>query len=388
MTEVLKIVVCADLHWGSPRIDSGLLYARLKKTLIPELRDAQLIFIAGDMYDQLLTVNSKAHKYATMFISDLLRISAGTGIQVRLLHGTFTHDRDQLSVFEHHRVPHARFKVINQIECEELTDIRNGDTVIPYNLRVGYIPDNLPYRKSTDAVEQLKRCITILGWDHLDMVVGHGSFEHVIDPHSGHKPPCLFSWDQFTKIVPEGPIAMGHIHTHGRKRNVYYCGSFDRLAHGEEEKKGFYTFTKDVFHGWKSKFVVNEEATPFISIYPEGRDAPEITQNFVEQIEAKFPDRRGYVRVLHESPEIRSLLHKVCAQQFPELTYSSKSLGDTDNTSIRVDEITLDIFDDVKPDVNNLGELVYQFLEEHNATDDIPKDVIVEKTKQLINPTW
>lgn len=384
MNGILKIAAISDLHFGQPKIIPSELYGRLKRFLYPELKDTHLIFIAGDLYDQLLTVNSKAHKFAVQFIVDLLRMSALTGMQVRILHGTFTHDRDQLAIFETLNIPHARFRVINQIEIEEISDIRCRDEIISRNLRVGYLPDNLLYKRSEEAVAHLIRTMTVLGWTSLDMLVGHGTFEHVIDPGSGHKPPCLFCWEQFKTIVQGGPIIMGHIHSPGRKRNIYYCGSFDRMAHGEEEKKGYYIFTWRNEDGWKSRFVQNTLATPFISITPQGNDVPELTRDFVEQMDVKFPTCRGFVRVLHESPEVRAILHRVCAQQFPEVIYSSKSIGDKETLMMSVNEITLDIFDDVKPDIHNLGALVYQFLEENDLIDGIPKETIIEKTKQLI----
>lgn len=384
MNGILKIVAVSDIHFGQPKIVAEDMYNRLKRFLYPELKEAHLIFIAGDLYDQLLTVNSKAHRYAVKFVVDLLRISAYTGMQVRILHGTFTHDRDQLSIFETLNVPNARFRVINQIEVEEIENLKCGMEELPDKLRIGYIPDNLPYRRSEEAVAHLIRTMTVLGWTSLDMLVGHGTFEHAIDPASGHKPPCLFCWEQFKTLVQGGPIIMGHIHSSGRKRNVYYCGSFDRMAHGEEEKKGFYTFTKHPKDGWKSKFIQNELATPFISIQPKGEDVPEIIRDFQEKMDIKFPTRRGYVRVLHESPEVRAILHRISAQEFPDVIYSSKSIGEKEVSAITVNEITLDIFDDVKPDVHNLGALVYQYLDENNVLDGLTREVIIEKTNQLL----
>lgn len=386
MHGILKTVNLGDLHFGNPRIDANAEYLKLRKFVYPELKDAHLVQVTGDIYDQLLTVNSKAHRFASMFVSDLFNISAKTGMQVRILHGTYTHDRDQLSIFETLAVPKARFKIVNAIECEEITDLRCGMEELNMKLRVAYLPDNLPYKRSEEAVEHLKRVMTVLGWTQVDMIVGHGTFSHVIPPDSGHRPPCLYTIEQFQSIVPNGPIIMGHIHTAGRKRNVYYCGSFERMSHGEEESKGFYVFTRDAAgkEGWRSRFIENTLATLFISITPVGEDIPSLTNSFITQVDEKFPTRKGHVRVLHNSPEVRSLLHKVCAQQFPDLIYSSKSTGEKEITSMKVDEITLDIFDDVKPDVHNLGDLVYQYLEEKNAVDNIPKELIVEKTKALL----
>ena len=382
MQDEIKIVSTADWHLGNPRIAVEPFYNKLRRFLYPELEKAHVLFIVGDLYDQLLTVNSKAHRFASIIMRELLSISARTGLQIRLLHGTYTHDRDQLSIFETLVYPGARLKVIDQISAEEMTDFKSTEGKVDGSLRVLYIPDNLPYKQSNDALDQCKEVLTCLGWSSVDVVVGHGTFEHVIPPDSGHKPPCLYRTDQFNEINPNGPIIMGHIHTPGKNGRVHYCGSFERMSHGEEENKGFYTLGKSDI--WRSKFIVNSLATPFISIAPTGSDASEVTEDFLSKMDDKFPIKKGHVRVIHPDPEIRSLLHKVCAQQFPEITYSSKSSGTKEVTALKMDEITLDVFEDVKPDIHNLGKLVFYYLEENKLLGGISEEDIIKKTEALL----
>ena len=381
----LKVVATSDLHFGNPRISPEALYQKLRHFLYPELKDCHLVILAGDIYDQLLTVGSKAHRYASLLVSDLFTISHNTGMQVRILHGTYTHDRDQLTVFETLALPQTRFKIVNKIDCEEISDFRSGLDTVNMKLKVGYLPDNLSYKRSEDVIDYLKRNMTCLGWTKLDVLIGHGTFAHVIRPDSGHKPPCLYEKEQFTNLVA-GPIIMGHIHTPSKSGKVHYCGSFERMSHGEEENKGYYVFTCDqkMQKGWKSRFVVNTLATPFITITPGDADIPELIKRFVAQLDESFPERRGFVRVVHKSPEVRSLLHKICVQQFPQLSYSSRSTGEIETTTIKVDEITLDLFDDVKPDINNLGTLVYQFLEENSLLNNVTKDELALRMNKVI----
>ena len=381
---VLKVIGIADLHIGNPRINVEALYRKLQKFLYPELDDAHLLVISGDIYDQLLTVNSKAHKFASIIMRELLMISARTGLQIRLLHGTYTHDRDQLSIFETLKYPNSRFKVVDQIDVEEITDLKSGQGNFEGSLKVLYIPDNLAYKRSEDAIEQCTKVLACVGWHHVDMVVGHGTFEHVIPPDSGHRPPCMYRLEQFEKIVPYGPIIMGHIHTPGKRGPVHYCGSFERMSHGEEENKGFYVFSKETKNFWKSKFVVNTLATPFISITPTGADAAATVTDFIGQVDERFPVRVGHVRVIHADPEIRSLLHKICAQHFPDITYSSKSTATKENTALKMDEVTLDVFEDVKPDIHNLGQLVFHYLDENKLLGEATKEDIVSKTETLL----
>ena len=387
MPGILKIIAIGDLHFGHPRLSAEATYKKLRACLYPELETAHAIFITGDIYDQLLTVNSKAHRFATMFIRDLLQVSAKTGMQVRLLHGTFTHDRDQLGIFNTLNIPNSRFKVINSIYVEELNHFQCNDEIIEETLRVGYLPDNLSYKYSSDAVEQLKTTMSVAGYSLLDLLIGHGSFEHVI-PESTRRPSCLYTIRQFDKIVC-GPLIFGHIHTPGHLENMYYCGSFERMTHGEEEDKGFYVFTadinnKDLRDRWRARFVKNKFTIPFISITPEvTTDIPKIAKDFLNKIDELFPNHKGFVRVLHPNPEVRTVLHRLCAQHYPDLVYSSKSVGDVERTEMHIEDIQLDVLDDIRPNINNLGDLVYQFLDEHQLLGSFTKDQIVQATAKL-----
>ena len=385
MNGFFKMVSVADLHFGNPRTNPAQLYNNLCDFLYPELVGAHLVTVNGDVYDQLLTVNSYAHRYATMFINDLFTISAKTGLQVRILHGTFSHDRDQLSIFSSLAYPKTRFKIVNQIEAEEINNFQYESEELNMSLRVGYLPDNLSHTTATEAVEHLKRVMQVLGYTSLDLLIGHGTFAHALPADTAHMPPCTYNLEQFDKVV-QGPIVMGHIHTSSRKYNCYYCGSFERMAHGEEENKGFYVFTRDVENkeGWRSKFVINKKATPFITITPKGDDIPSLTRDYVDQVKQRFPDLRGFVRVVNPSSETRNIIHRVSSQQFPNITFSGKSSGTAKEHELKVTEINLDIEDEVKPSTNNLASLICKFLEERNELEEVETNKLIETVNKLI----
>lgn len=381
----LKIVAVSDLHFGSSKISPEILYQRLQKYFYPEIRDAHLVVIAGDLYDQLLTVGSAAHRSASRFVADLFQHSAATGCQIRILHGTYSHDRDQLSVFSALALPNTQYKIYNEIACEQIDQFRCGDDVLNIPLRIGYIPDNLSYKRSSDVIDHLQQSMTCCGYKSLDVLIGHGSFDHTLPKDIPHKPPCLYTIDQFKDIVT-GPIIMGHIHVHSKRANVYYCGSFDRLAHGEEENKGFYVFTRaiDNVNDWQARFVTNPEATPFITLFPKGKDPSEVAANYLKLVAKYFPYKTGYVRVVHASPEIRTLLHRVSLQHYPEVIYSSKSSGLQDSGGIQISDLTLDVGDEIKPDIHNLTDLVCQYLTENNLLGDVSQQGVRDKMTSLL----
>jgi hypothetical protein len=172
-------------------------------------------------------------------------MSHSTGMQIRVLHGTYTHDRDQVSIFDNLRLPYTRAEVINKLTCEELTDFNNKSDM---KLRVLYVPDNLPYKHSTEVMDHIADIYKCLGWDKVDIVLGHGSFDYALGCSCEHLPECTYTIDQFKPYVKDdGLIIMGHIHRPSHRANVYYCGSFDRMVHGEEEAKKAESGAKALF---------------------------------------------------------------------------------------------------------------------------------------------
>ena len=75
-----KIAAAGDFHFGNPRINCSLLYNELRASFYPEVDTSDLVLLTGDLFDQLLTINSKAYKFASMFIRDMLTIAKDTGM--------------------------------------------------------------------------------------------------------------------------------------------------------------------------------------------------------------------------------------------------------------------------------------------------------------------
>ena len=175
---------------------------------------------------------------------------------------------------------------------------------------------------------------------------------------------------------------MGHIHRPSHRANIYYCGSFDRMVHGEEEPKGFYTFTYQ--NKWISKFHENTDAYKFITITPEGDDIDTRVHDLLDKVDKAFPEHRGYLRVLYTNADDRVIYQRVCLQTYPDIFFTGKRIGEASDNTLDLVELDIDTFTDVKPNVNNLGELVYNFLKERNKDDGISKEVIISKVQQLL----
>ena len=382
LKQEFRMVSVSDLHFGNPRIDSEKLYLNLVKYFYPEVLKSHLVTINGDIYDQLLAVNSPGYYYITKFINDLFYYSDRYGIQIRLLHGTYSHDRDQLDILESLAWPNTRYRIIKNIESEVITEFRCKDNVLDnFELTVGYVPDNLPYREVQPVVKQLSDTLVLLGKDKLDLLIGHGTFAHTLPPNIP-LPPLTYTVDTFKDIV-KGIIVMGHIHVMGHKDNVYYCGSFERMSHNEEGDKGFYSFTyKDK---WVGKFRVNKDATKFNTYSFTETEVDKLVRGYIDILTKDIGKvNKAYVRVIHPSVDMRAILQQVTRTHFPNVAYQSKAPKDVEKKILKVSDICLDIKDSIKPTKDNLGDLVYQFLTENGKHIDFSKDDIINSVDSIV----
>jgi len=374
----LKITNIADIHCGHPRIDHSQMYQNLCNYFYPKVIESHIVFIAGDLCDTLLNMGSSHTTYLLRFIYDLMAISKKYGTKIRILQGTFSHDRNQAFAFEafiqnkcngfivdEHDAP-VDMKVISKISVEEISGFINNGVPHPDTLKVVYLPDSLPYKKGEEAVDKIKEIFQLVGWSKADLLIGHGTFDFAL-PINIPLPPCTYTVEMFDDIV-DGQIVMGHIHTHYRKQNVSYCSSFERIAHNEEEAKGFLYLERYKDRRWRIFFKENKGAVLFKTITPESNDPDEVVAYFINRVEALFPDLMGYVRVVHHNPEIRSILNKVCATKYPKLIYTAKTTNIDKNTALKtVDDYFQDTSDLIIPTKDNLNELVYNHIKQHPA---------------------
>lgn len=371
----LRITNIADLHYGHPRIDHSLMYQNLCNYFYPKVVESHIVFIAGDLCDTLLNMGSGHTMYLLRFIYDLMAISKKHGTKIRILQGTFSHDRNQASTFEAFvRDKSSCFtgidetpidmKVVSKISVEEISDFVHNGISHPDTLKVVYLPDSLPYKKGEEVVDKIKEIYQLVGWSKADLLIGHGTFDFALPPNIP-LPPCTYSTDMFEDIV-DGQIVMGHIHTHYRSKNVSYTSSFERIAHNEEEPKGYLYLEKHKGDKWRIFFKENKGAVLFKTITPESNDPDEVVSYFIKKVESIFPDLIGYVRVVHHNPEIRSILNKVSATKFPNLIFTTKTTNTDKNTALKtIDDYFQDTSDLIIPTRDNLNELVYTHIKQH-----------------------
>jgi len=96
------ILATSDWHLGNIRVPAIDIIKNLDKYLIPELinNKINLLLIAGDIFDQALSLNDKQSLLIISFFIKLFKLCDKYNISVRILKGTDKHDRNQCKVIE------------------------------------------------------------------------------------------------------------------------------------------------------------------------------------------------------------------------------------------------------------------------------------------------
>lgn len=339
-----------DVHLGHPHVSPQLTHENFKLVVYPLLKDIDLLTIGGDFYDSALYLDDVGSIYSADIFADLCEASKQYGFAIRVIRGTYTHDRDQLSQFQQmaRRV---------DVDFEYYTEL-TVSTIKGYSFL--YIPDNLPY--PTDGVMSLIKEKLIPFGGKVDCVVGHGYFDYVLPPIAAHGQFIshykVSAFEKFTNEV----VIMGHVHTHSNKGKVWYSGSFDRLCHGEEEDKGCLLIKLDRGNT-KVNFIKNAFSMPHVSLTLKGDTIDEQVINVTKQVSKCFSKPlQGYLRLIGRA-DLKTV-HSVIQEKYKgELTVTllnqdqkEKSTGKT-RLNLGFKQHHAEV-----PTRENLGAFLYQYL--------------------------
>jgi acyl-CoA hydrolase len=221
-----------------------------------------------------------------------------------------------------------------------------------------YLPDNLPYE---NTVERIGKLLKDIGIDKVDIIVGHGQFKHNLPHGIPVDPPNTYDADIMRQFF-KGVCIFGHIHTSSIHKRIIYTGSFERMAHNEEERKGCYmiqynTDTCEVQH----EFIENKGAVPFLTYVAKHED-----QSAIDHIKAWLTkkirkDQPFHLRIVSSNVALRMGLGNVVKENYPKahITYKKSNVDRSDNHISLKHRFTSDL-----PQINrsNISESVVGYL--------------------------
>lgn len=258
----------ADIHFGA--IDEKAQYDILKEQFIDRisiLDNIDLICIDGDLFEHKYMANSNVIYYAQLFIDNLVEFCRNKNTTLILLHGTYSHDSNQLKLFYHYLQDNTvDIRIVETIKFEYVRGVKILCIPELYNI------DDSIYNEYLFNSGLYDQCII------------HGTIKgSVYGDNVGQSK--LFTINDFKNCI--GPTLAGHIHTGGCfNSHFYYCGSALRYKFGEEEPKGFLVVIQDLE---TRKYLVEKvliESFSYKTIYLDDiiSNDPKDTINYINQI--------------------------------------------------------------------------------------------------------
>ena len=346
-----KILHVGDIHIGHSRVPSIDTANDIRKTLFPKLADVDIMFIAGDFFDGAVSMDSDDAKVIIDLIVDILTACYGNNVILRVLRGTFSHDRNQITIWD--RLYNKTGIPVNYASVSNMVIER----IRSFGITVLYIPDNLPYKSKNDILDAARTLLTANNLKSVDYVVMHGEFDHM---NFGFINNNAYTIKDFSKIC-KGLILSGHIHKPRRHKNVIYCGSINRLSHNEEEPKGFW-----IIDGTDSHFVENKEATKFVTVdYRNETDFDALLERHIKVVDQFGTERNGFLRVVISDINLKQALANYHNATYAnvKLKFKSTSKSETANNKYLKDKLTQKLTEVLEvPSLKNISSIVCKHL--------------------------
>jgi DNA repair exonuclease SbcCD nuclease subunit len=331
-----------------------------------EILDCDMIIISGDIFDRLLSPNSKDAIITYSWLARLAKFCEIHNIKLRILEGTPSHDWKQVKLLDEILktidIKNLDYKYFSELDIEYIEDL---------DLHILYIPDE--WKDSAEKVyEDVKRKIKEHKLEKVDVVVMHGAFRYQIP---NIESPHFHKEEDYIKIT-NYTINCGHVHNHSQFEKILVPGSFDRLTHADENiKKGGLLVT--LHNGsFSYKFLENTNALVFKTI-----DVTNKTMDEIIKILSKYSKQYGkaHIRLLNKNAN-NSLVLQVneLNSKFPNLkiTITNKNINNEHKDKLL--ELKTNNNKVVKLDKENLMSLVEDKLNKLELDNEV-RDLIEEE---------
>lgn len=354
----IHIVHLPDLHLGHSKVSTADTYERLHKFAFPEIEKCNLLVFGGDYFNESIALNSDAGYYAILIMDEIIQLAMKHQFYIRVVRGTTFHDRKQNRLF-------LRY---SKLMINGLPLIRYFDTVSVETDLLGmdllYIPDDLPYDNVMDHIKEVMNKVHV---PSVDLVISHGYFKHLLPIGIPREPKNTLDWNLLKPFV-HGCVLNGHVHIPSVYERVVSGGSFERMQHGEEHDKGFFTIQYNLkTHSVHFDFHINTEALLFKTIRLDKSSElnVELYKNKLKKILEKANKNAPlHLRIIIDDQNLKQSLIEYTKNAYPEynLFFTSQKISDPDEYS---SEEEVDLEDAELPVITeeNLPELLLQFLE-------------------------
>lgn len=320
----INIACVSDIHLGHKRNTTAEIISNLMLAFRDDASFAflDILFLAGDVFDGLLSLPNEDVPEIDIWIGQLLNLCKKHNVKLRVLEGTPSHDWCQSQRFitiNEIAAINADVKYVKELSIEYIDDL---------GLNVLYIPDE--WESTTEKTfEQVQAALAAKGLTQVDLAIMHGQFEYQLPEHVKAQ---KHNSNDYLSIVSR-LIFIGHVHVHTRHQRIVAQGSFDRLSHGEEGPKGHVRARLKDNGECDVVFVENTGAKQFITVSCLGLEL-EATIKKVSKVAATLKPGT-YIRVEADHTNHIFQNMEVLVTSFPLLVWSKKPIEpETQETAI------------------------------------------------------
>lgn len=330
LTEKFKYLVISDIHLGNKKNPTWRIVANLDtyfENYSSKSRFAKLdaIFIAGDLFDKLLDLESDDYYITLEWLIRLMNFCADNDIILRILLGTPSHDRHQP------KVAPILFNAIRRNFDFDYVSTLKIERLKKSGLYILYVPDE--YHPSTDeTLRQVKELLVENSIAQVDIAIMHGMFRYQAPPVASKLP--LHIEEEYIAITKHY-INIGHVHTFSFFGSIVAQGSFDRMSHGQEEPKGATVMTIDLVNGNSYEFIENKNALIYKTIRLKSPDL----QKSMEQVQdalAKLPEG-SHIRIV--GPKAHPLIQGIKEVKITCIGYNIEAMSTEDEDAKKAQQL-------------------------------------------------
>ncbi len=344
MIKNISILNLSDLHFGHPKTPTNTIVSNLWyfiKNNYSLIRKVDFIIISGDYYHRLLSNGSTELNAVISFTLWLVNFCAKENIRLRIMKGTPSHDWDQVSTLNtmlKNSESTVDFRYVSHLYIENIPDL---------DMNILYVPDELNHDASI-TYKEILRLMESKALSQVDLIVTHGEYEHHLPIHprlSTHSAQDYLS-------LTDNYILNGHIHTNSVFKRILTPGSFDRLNHGEEEKKGGFLIYLNINQPNTYIFLENKNSKNFVTI--DIKEEINIQKAFLElKLKIKKLSKESHIRLMfnRDNPLRREL--NLFRSEFPNFFFIIKDFKEEKDTEIS-EEIYKEILGITKENIKGL----------------------------------
>lgn len=363
----LYVASVSDVHLGHPKTPTLHITTNLDRAF-PD-RDAthqlDIIFFGGDLFDRLLSLNQIDVPQILEWAGHFVQMCERNKIHLVLMEGTPSHDWGQtrlLEVLKKLGMGSQYFHYITELSIVHFQDL---------DIDVLFVPDE--WRPEPDDTwMEVRELLRLKNLEQIDFTILHGAFEYQLPEHVKAPKHLTERYQQITRQHVFG----AHIHTPSVRGNILVNGSFDRLAHGEEEEKGHWRVRYPVGKPPVVKFVVNEHAKVYKTIDCTGLEVEIALNRLAYEVERMPKDSHLRVKANKTDPILASF--DVLRKKHPEIHWSSKvTEEETIQKNLLVDMRTE--FTQIQITPENIDELMMERIRQLT-----PDPTILQRCSQRI----